>query len=73
MRIVIDGHEINHNGYFLTSDEAPNLGFLLGADILSYFDIFFKYSEWRAYFEFRNDCIKQQKKPGDSFAYNVKD
>jgi len=71
IRMSISGHEVFHNDYFITSDEAPNLGFLLGADILSYFDIFFKYSEWRAYFEFREDRIKRPSKPGDSFAYAV--
>ncbi|MCL2200191.1 MAG: hypothetical protein FWB80_14865 [Defluviitaleaceae bacterium] len=69
--MIIGDHEIFHDGYFITSDEAPKLGFLLGADILSYFDVFFKYSEWRAYFEFRRDRIAHPIKPGDSFAYVV--
>ena len=73
MRLVIDGHEIfrgEHDGYFLTSDVAPKLSFLLGTDILSYFDIFFKYSESRVYYEFRQDRVSLQEKPGDSYAYN---
>ena len=71
MRLMISGHEILHNGYFLTSDEATNLGFLLGADILSYFDIFFKYSEWRVYFEFRKEMLHPAENPGDAFAYSM--
>ena len=69
MRLTIGGHEILHDSYFLTSDVAPTLGFLLGSDILSYFDIFFKYSEWRTYYEFRKDRILIPKEGGRPFAY----
>ena len=74
MRLLIDGHEIyrqSKDEYFLSSDVAPKLSFLLGTDILSYFDINFKYSENRVYYEFRQDRIKLQEEPGDSFAYEV--
>ena len=74
IRLNIDGHEIfrrGHDEYFLTSDVAPKLSFLLGTDILSYFDIFFMYSEGRVYYEFRQDRLNLQEKPGDSFAYGV--
>jgi predicted aspartyl protease len=69
MRITIDEHEILHDGYFITSDEAPKLSFLLGADILSYFDIFFKYSEWRTYYEFRKERTQIPPTRGETFAY----
>ena len=71
LKLTIGMHEIHHTDYFLTSDAAPKLGFLLGADILSYFDVFFKYSERRTYYGFRKDRVLQQAKPGDTFAYNV--
>jgi len=71
MRMTIDEHEILHNDYFLTSDHAPGLGFLLGADILSYFDVFFKYSERKVYYEFRSDRKAVPSNLGDSFAYEA--
>ena len=74
IKLLIDGHEIYRNNkdeYFLTSDVAPKLSFLLGTDVLSYFDMIFKYSEKKVYYEFRQDRIKLQEKPGDSFAYKA--
>jgi len=71
MRLTIDEHEILHNDYFLSAYNAPNLSFLLGADILSYFDIIFKYSEWRVYYEFRKDRLTQPSKTGASFAHKA--
>ena len=72
MRLTIDEHEIFHDSYFLTSDNASKLSFLLGVDILSYFDIFFKYSEWRVYYEFRKDKVLVSPISGDTFAYEAK-
>jgi hypothetical protein len=72
MRLTIDEHEIFHDGYFLTSDNAPKLSFLLGVDILSYFDVFFKYSEWRVYYQFRNDKTTIPPGQGENFAYEAK-
>jgi len=72
MRLTIDNHEILHNGYFLTSDNAPKLSFLLGVDILSYFDFSFRYSEWRVYYEFRKDKIIVPPIQGKNFAYEAK-
>ena len=71
MELTIGAHVIRHNDYFLTADDAPGLGFLLGTDILSYFDLFFKFSEIRMYYEFRKDRVKHQINPGDSFAYGL--
>jgi hypothetical protein len=55
----------------LTSDSASKLSFLLGVDILSYFDVFFKYSEWRVYYEFRKDRTLVSQIKGDNFAYKT--
>jgi hypothetical protein len=71
MRLTIAEHEIFHDGYFLTSDNAPKLSFLLGVDILSYFDINFKYSEWRVYYEFRKDRTYVPPISGRNFAYET--
>ena len=71
MRLTIAEHEIFHDGYFLTSDNAPKLSFLLGVDILSYFDISFKYSEWRVYYEFRKDKILLPPLQGENFAFEA--
>jgi len=65
-------HVEMRDSYFLTSDNAPKLSFLLGVDILSYFDIFFKYSEWRVYYEFRKDKVLVPPISGDTFAYEAK-
>jgi len=69
--LTIDGYVIHHDEYFLTADNAPALSFLLGADILSYFDVYFKYSERRVYYEFRIDCIVPFTQWGKPFAYKL--
>ena len=71
MRLTIDEYEILHDSYFISAHNAPNLSFLLGADILSYFDITFKYSEWKVYYEFRKDRVKQTLNVGEPFAHSV--
>ena len=75
-RINIFGHEIQHS-HVLSSD-SPNLSYLLGLDILSYFNFTFNFDAisddapfGKMFFEFRKSRQQDFSNLGDSFAYRL--
>ena len=78
-RINIGGHEIQHDDYVLTSDSVA-FSFLLGLDILSYFNFRYDFDAvddkskfGRITLEFRQSRRKDFSKLGAPFAYRLDD